>query len=143
MKLFFSYILMICLVLITNTTYSQCNKCDSLFNQIKDDKLFTSSIAISESIINIYKENAIRAPRSENMREQDSIYMRDSTISIEEKYATMNYKGLKVIRELNQQAMEIEAKLEELYPLSKELTDSEYQIFTKMATEYYMASKKQ
>ena len=88
-------------------------------------------------------ENVQELKKKRGRKKKTSENEENITISIEEKYATMNYKGLKVIRELNQQAMEIEAKLEELYPLLKELTDSEYQIFTKMATEYYMASKKQ
>jgi hypothetical protein len=110
---------------------------------MKDDKLFTSFIAINESIVNLYIDNANKAPRSINLREQDSLYMRDTSITIEEKYDTLNYKGLKVIKELNQQAIETLGKLEDTYPLLKDLTDDEYKIFIKMATEYYNSLKKQ
>ena len=143
MKLFIRTLLIVVFFAANHKGYSQCNECSVLFEQIKEDKLFISFMAINESIVNLYTENAKSAPRSENVWERDSVYMRDSTISIQEKYNTMNYKGLKVITDLNRQAMETLAKLEEIYPLLKELTDDQFKIFIRMSTEYYKSLKKQ
>ena len=143
MKLFIRTLLIVLFFSVSNQSYSQCSNCSVLFEQIKQDKLYISFLAINESIVNLYAENAKNAPRSENVRERDSIFMRDSTISIQEKYAAMNYKGLKVITDLNRQAMESLAKLEEIYPLLKGLTDEQFAIFIRMSTEYYQSLKNQ
>ncbi len=143
MKLFLNTLAIFLILSLSSKCFGQCERCTTLFEQMKDDKLFTSFIAINESIVNLYIDNANKAPRSINLREQDSLYMRDTSITIEEKYDTLNYKGLKVIKELNQQAIETLGKLEDTYPLLKDLTDDEYKIFIKMATEYYNSLKKQ
>lgn len=143
MKKFARYLIPLLFISLVNKGYSQCDRCTTLMQQVKEDKLFLSFLAVNESIVNVYAENAKNAPRSENMREQDSIYMRDSTVSIEQKFEAMNYKGLKVIRELSLQASEMLAKLEDRYPLLKELTDDEHKVFIKMSIEYYNALKKQ
>jgi len=143
MKLFIRTVLIVIFFSVNHKGYSQCSECSVLFEQIKQDKLYISFLAINESIVNLYAENAKNAPRSENVRERDSIFMRDSTISIQEKYAAMNYKGLKVITDLNRQAMESLAKLEEIYPLLKGLTDEQFAIFIRMSTEYYQSLKNQ
>lgn len=143
MKLFIRTVLIVIFFSVNHKGYSQCNECSVLFEQIKQDKLYISFLAINESIVSLYAENAKNAPRSENVRERDSIFMRDSTISIQEKYAAMNYKGLKVITDLNRQAMESLAKLEEIYPLLKGLTDEQFAIFIRMSTEYYQSLKNQ
>ena len=143
MKLFIRTLLIVLFFSVSNQSYSQCSNCSVLFEQIKHDKRYISFLAINDSIVKLYRENAKNAARSEEMRERDSIFMRDSSISIKEKYAAMNYKGLKEITDLNRQAIETLAKLEEMYPLLKELTDDQFKIFIRMSTEYYQSLKKQ
>ena len=143
MKLLAVPLIFILTISVGNKCFSQCDRCDTLFEQIKGDKLFISFLATNESIVNLYSENAINSPRSGNLHEQDSIYMRDSSISIQEKFDSMGYKGLKVIQQLNRQSIETLAKLEEIYPLLKDLAEDEYPIFIKRSTEYYNSLKKQ
>lgn len=130
-------------ILPVSNCFSQCAKCVTLFDQIKGDKLFISFLAINDSIVNLYSDNAKNSPRPNNLREQDALYMRDRSITVDQKFDSMGYKGLTVIRALNAQCIATLSKLETAYPLLKTLTEKEYLDFIKMSTEYYYSLKKQ
>lgn len=143
MKLSVLVIKFIFFTLSANFCNAQCDSCSSLLEQMKNDKDFISFMATNEAIVNAYVENAKNSPRPNELRTEDSLYMRDTLISIEEKFDRMGYKGLKIIKDLNLQAMELLSKLEISYPLLKDLREEEYPIFFKLATEYYKSLKLQ
>ena len=125
----------------SNSSFSQSPT--EVLAEMKDDKDFISFAALSESLVNIYKENHKGAPRGEETREEDSVYMRDTETPLEEKFEVMQYKGLDIIKGTYAKMYEIYVKFEDTYPSLAALNEEEFSEFCALAAAYYKNQKTQ
>lgn len=123
----------------TKANYSDA---DILLNQVKQDTNFIKYMITIDKFAQMAVNNAIQHPRPDGARVEDSMFMRNKTVPLKEKFEKMNYDGYSVTMQMIQENYNNYTNLKKRYPLWSTLNDVEKAKFLKLANEYYIKNIK-
>ncbi len=115
---------------------------DILFDRVKSDSVFLAFYGTVQQLTNIAISNAKNFPRDLNTRKEDSLFMRNSNISLKEKFEKMGYKGQEEVQSLTLKSIEYQSDLANRFPIWLKLNDVERKKFFSICAKYFSKNKK-